>query len=193
MKKEKKFTKLNTLQWAVYRFLENIMLNEGNRTTTIKEIVEHFPDDYELKITEGNHSNCPNLYADLKAITMTSEVDMIVTLNHNKIRLGTELDVLRRLWSLISRSREEEKEIRVIKAKIKNNGQMKLLSNAGVPLDEASPNTKAWHVAFSDENISLTIKQLEQEERARKKVEKHDKEISESNESQQLPPTGETN
>lgn len=118
MKKEKKFTKLNTHQWALYRFLENIMLNENNRTTTIKEIVEHFPDEYELKITEGNHSNCPNLYADLKAITMTNEVDMVVCLNHNNIRLGTELDVLKRLWSLISRSREEEKRFVLLRPKL---------------------------------------------------------------------------
>ena len=192
MKKEKKFTKLNTHQWALYRFLENIMLNENNRTTTIKEIVEHFPDEYELKITEGNHSNCPNLYADLKAITMTNEVDMVVCLNHNNIRLGTELDVLKRLWSLISRSREEEKEIRVIKAKIKNNGQFKLLSNSGVPIDKASPNTKAWHTAFSDKNIALTIKQLEKEKKAREKAEKNVKETSESTENQQLPYSRET-
>lgn len=183
-KKRKVFHPLNSHQWRLYEFLKNLMENQGNRTTTVKEIVENFPDEYELKITEGNKSNCPNLYDDLKAITMTDEVDMIVCLNHNRIRLGTELDVLKRLSSLIARTRWEEQEIRTIKAKIKNNGQFKLLSNAGIPMNEAAPNTKVWHVAFSDENIALTIKQLEQEEKAKKKAEKDDKEISQPTENQ---------
>ncbi len=184
MKQRKKFTKLTTQQWALYGFLKSLVETENNRTTTIQEIVEKFPDEYDLKITEGNKSNCPKVYEDLKAITMTDEVDMTATLNHNRIRLGTELDVLKRLSSLIARTRWEEQEIRQIKSKIKNNRQFKLLSNAGIPMDEAAPNTKAWHVAFSDENIALTIKQLQDEEKAKKKAEKNDKEISQPTEVQ---------
>lgn len=170
---KKSHSKLTPQQWRLYEYLKHLMLCENNRTTTIKEIVEAFPfnelanpDGYLLNETEGNHSNCPRLYEDLKAITFSNEVDMIVCTNSNKIRLGTELDVLKRLTSLIDRTRWEEEEIRVIKAKIKNNRQMKLLSNAGIPLDLASPDTKAWHQAFSDDNIALTIKQLQQEEKA---------------------------
>lgn len=51
-------------------------------------------------------------------------------------------------------------------------------------MNEATPNTKLWHVAFSDENIALTIKQLEQEEKARKKAANNDKEISQPTENQ---------
>ena len=182
--KKKTFTKLTTQQWALYGFLKSLVETENNRTTTIQEIVDKFPDEYELRITEGNRSNSPKVYEDLKAITMTDEVDMIVTPKHNHIRLGTELDVLKRLSSLISRTRWEEQEIRQIKFKIKQNRQFKLLSNAGIPMSEAAPNTKAWHVAFSDENIALTIKQLEQEEKARKKAANNDKKTSEPTENQ---------
>lgn len=173
--KTKKICKLTNHQWRLYDYLKSLMENENNRTTTVAEIVakfpvsEEYPDGYSLKETEGNHSNCPKLYEDLKAITMTREVDMIVCLNHNNIRLGTELDVLRRLKHLKDRSRWEEEEIRTIEAKIKNNRQMKLLTNAGVPITDACPSTKAWHVAFSDENIALTIKELEMEEKANAK------------------------
>lgn len=163
--KRRTWEKLNTHQWELYQYLKDLMVNQENRTTTIKEIVERFPQEYEIKITEGNKSNCPRIYEDLKAITMSDEVDMIVTLNHNRIRLGTELDVLKRLSSLIARTRWEQEEIRTIKAKIKNNGQFKLLSNAGIPLDKANQSTKAWHVAFSNDNLALTIKQLQQEQK----------------------------
>lgn len=157
-----KSNKMTPQQWRLYDHLKTLMENEDNRATTIAEIVNAFPEVYELKITEGNKSNCPKLYEDLKAITMSYEVDLIVTLNHNRIRLGTELDVLKRLNSLIMRTRWEEAEIRTIKNKIKQNMQFKLLTNAGVPIDN-SPNAKAWHVAFSDSNIALTIKELEEE------------------------------
>lgn len=170
-KKQKMGLPLNPHQWRLYKYLENVMLNENNRTMTVSELVaafplsEDYPDGYILKETDGNHSNCPKLYDDLKAITTSFQVDMIVCLNHNQIRLGTEKDVLKRLLSLKLRSAWEEEEIRRIERKIKNNRQMKLLSNAGIPMNEAAPTTKAWHVAFSNENIALTIKQLEQEER----------------------------
>lgn len=174
MKSKKKFTKLSPQQWALYGFLKRLVETENNRTTTIQEIVDMFPTEYELKAREGNKSNCPKVYEDLKAITMTDEVDMIVTTKRNHIRLGTELDVLKRLLSLIERTRWEEQEIRSIKQKIKQNRQFKLLSNADVPICESSPNTKLWHVAFSNENIALTVKQLEEDEKARKKLEKND-------------------
>jgi hypothetical protein len=162
---------LTTHQWRLYDYLNNLVVNEKNRSTTVEELVNVFPEEYgTLDVTDHNKSNCPKLYEDLKAITMTDEVDMIVTPRRNHIRLGTELDVLKRLQALTARTRWEEKEIRQIKAKIKRNRQMKLLSNAGVPIDEASPDTKAWHVAFSDQNIALTIKQLEKEEKERSKA-----------------------
>lgn len=174
---KKSHSKLTPQQWKLYEFLKHKMLCENNRTTTIKEIAEAFPfhelgnpDGYTLVETEGNHSNCPRIYEDLKAITFSYEVDMIVCLNSNKIRLGTELDVLKRLSSLIERTRWEEEEIRVIKNKIKNHRQMKLLSNAGIPLELASPDTKAWHQAFSDDNIALTIRQLQQEEKEKNAI-----------------------
>lgn len=163
---------LTTHQWNLYNYLRKVMLEENNRTMTVAELVQAFPfdelaypDGYILKETDGNHSNCPKLYEDLKAITSSTQVDMIVCLNHNKIRLGTEKEVLKRYYALKQRTAWEEEEMRIIKQKIKNNRQMKLFSNAGIPLDEAAPTTKAWHTAFSDENIALTIKQLEKEER----------------------------
>ncbi len=140
--------KLLTRQWKLYNLLKE--RTELNIKTTVADICDLLPGEYILNKKQSNFSNCPQLYADIDIINNSSEVSHIIIKNNNSFKLGTKEEVKKYMEKCKIRALRQFRKYWDIERKVELNGQGKLLSNQGNPIDEKS-KAKAFFETFISE------------------------------------------
>lgn len=138
-------SKLTPHLWRLYRFIE--LRTDFQLKTSVRDIVDEFPDNYYLKEQKGNYSNCPQVYKDIDTLNASYEVDKTIIKNNNDFRLGTKEETTK------YKNKLKREGIRLlvkaynIDRKMRRDNQGKLLSNQLNPIDENSV-AKLFHEAF---------------------------------------------
>lgn len=134
---------MTTRQWQLY----NLLLTEPNRWFTQKEICEKVQG---YNYVERNNDRCPMIRDDKLAINATNEVDKIIVMDRYCFKIATYEEYLQERHKHIRRLKNQVKEIENIDYKYRLNGQGKLISNRGEPIDEKS-KAKRFIETFIDE------------------------------------------
>lgn len=159
---------LTPRQWWLYRLIK--WASEHNQKLSIKEIVEWqdkykaenkitFDDLYHFNESEGNHSNCPEIYKDKDAINESDELDKIVCVKNNQFYIGNEYETIEYHNKLMHNVCRDSHKCKIIRDKISQDGQGKLFTYDLVAMEES--NGRNYHEAFiKQENLVKQIEKL---------------------------------
>lgn len=160
---------LTPRQWWLYRLIK--WASENEKKLSIKEIIEYqtkyeeankltFTDLYQFKETEGNHSNCPEIYKDKDIINEFDKIDKIICVKNNQFYLGTEKEEIEYHNKLMHNVCRDSHKAKIIRDKISQDGQMKLFTYDLVIMEES--NGRDYHQAFiRQESLIKEIEKLE--------------------------------
>jgi hypothetical protein len=144
--------KLTTRQWTTYSLISNN--SHAGRKTTIGEIIGHYPiTDYEDGYTfnkKTSHDPCRLVWQDIVAINASSEIEKIIIIDNFTYHLATEEEAMAYYKRLRSKALKAMARAYCIKLKIKADGQGKLISCHGDPIDEES-KARRFVEAFLEE------------------------------------------
>ncbi len=145
-------SKLTPKHWALYRFIEKRTLDTEDKIPQ-REIYEYMLNegyDVTWKDDQNQHNDhCRWLWSLVQEINFSSEVDHIIVHDRDyNYCLGSANETLKLWHHFYERSETAKKRHARLLAKIKRNGQGKLLSNQGQPIDEHSL-AKAFHETFN--------------------------------------------
>lgn len=118
--------------WELYRLIKD------RPNITVKEVCEAMPKYYSYKESEHNFTNCPAIYEDIDYIMQSPEVEKIIIKDEGKFRLGTEEECIDYANKLYRRGTRIMAKYGAISRRISADGQGKLLSAQGNPIDENS-------------------------------------------------------
>ena len=144
--------KMKPIDWFVYRLLEERTL--GNKeSVTQREIYEACKEaGYDVAWNESqnfHNDHCRWLHDVVDRINYSTEVDKMVGHHCWKYRLLDEKESAALVLVFNSRERKARERKIAILEKMRRNGQGKLLSNQGNPIDEES-KAKEFHEAFNE-------------------------------------------
>lgn len=134
----KTIRKLTSRQWALYNLVKEysekgIALEQDFIVDSIK--------GYEHSKNPKNHNDCTSVWSDVwgdNGINWSSEVDKIIVIDNFTYKLGNEKDLEMYAKDLQKKALRGLKRFWAIIKKMKNDGQLKLLSNQMNPIDENS-------------------------------------------------------
>ena len=118
--------------WELYRLIKD------RPNITVKEVCEAMPKYYSYKESEHNFTNCPAIYEDIDYIMQSPEVEKIIIKDEGKFRLGTEEECINYANKLFIRGTRIMAKYGAISRRISADGQGKLLSAQGNPIDDKS-------------------------------------------------------
>lgn len=135
-KEKERHSELTPRQWAVYRLIytNSIVLH---KKTTQREIYDSI-NGYEWNDDEKCHDHCPAIWKDITENNLSFSHDKIIISKNFEYWIGNEEETqefLNDLWNQLS---PRLMRYWFYKAKVKRNGQGKLLSNELDPIDENS-------------------------------------------------------
>ena len=95
---------LTPRQWWLYRLLKKA--SEQEKKLSVAEIIEQqelakksdlltFCDLYQFKDADGNHTNCPELYADKDIINESDRIDKVLCVSNGQFYLGNESESIK--------------------------------------------------------------------------------------------------
>lgn len=138
--KEKTKMKLNTRQWTTYNLISRN--THAGHKTTIGEIIGHYPiTDYEDGYTfakKSSHDPCKMVWKDIITINASSEIEKIIIIDNFTYRLATEEEAKAYYERLRLKALKAMARAYCVKMKIKADGQGKLISCHGDPIDDES-------------------------------------------------------
>lgn len=154
LEQEKKFS-LTSRQWWLYRLIKEASLDE--RKLSVKDIIEQqendrqsfrltFDDLYQFTESEGNHSNCPQIYEDKDIINESDEIDKIICVKNNQFYLGTEEEEIEYHNKLMYKVCFYSHKAKVVRNKISQEGQEKLFTFDLVEIEKSKG--RDYHEAF---------------------------------------------
>lgn len=129
---------LTPRQWALYRLIYNNSM-VFHRKTTQREIYESI-NGYEWNYDEKCHDHCPAIWKDITDNNLSFSHDKVIISKNFEYWIGSEQetqDFLNDLWQQLA---PRLMRYWFYKAKVKRNGQGKLLSN---DLEPITDNSKA--------------------------------------------------
>lgn len=147
--------KLDNRQWWLYRLIKEN--SEQEIKLSIPDIIKQqesdrlankltFTDLYSFKESEGNHSNCPQIYDDVHTINESDELDKIICFKNNQFYLGTESEMIEYHNKLYHNVCRDSHKCKVIRDKISQNGQCKLFTFDLVEMEKSQG--RDYHQAF---------------------------------------------
>lgn len=145
---------LSPRQWWLYRLIKKATI-VGDRRLSISDIVGYqnqmsdkltFTDKYVFNESEGNHSNCPDIYKDIDVINETDELDKIICKKNNQFWIGNEEENIEYHNKLMHNVCRDSHKAKIIRDKISQDGQMKLFTYDLVIMEES--NGRNYHQAF---------------------------------------------
>ena len=179
LENEKKFS-MTPRQWWLYRLIKKA--SESEQKLSIKEIIEQqelerlqgtltFGDLYQFTESEGNHSNCPQIYEDKDVINDSEEVDKVVCVKNNQFYLGTESESIDYHNKLMYKVYTYSHKAKVVRNKIGQDGQNKLFTFDIVEMEKSKGRN--YHEAFARQQklideIEKLKKELELQKNATK-------------------------
>ena len=138
---KKKLTKLTTRQ---HRLADFIKAGDGKRFSK-RDIFDNV-EGYEWH--ENASDKCPAIRVDMKAINASSERDITIVFDHQMYYYATRDEVL----AFIERKKRTisvaNKEIYILKKKLRMNGQCKILNNQ---LNELNDTDEQYHTTVREE------------------------------------------
>jgi len=151
---EKKFAMTPRQRW-LYRLVKQASLEE--RKLSIKEIIDYqeqdrvngkltFADLYQFNESEGNHSNCPQIYEDKDVINESDEVDKILCVKNNQFYLGTELEAVDYHNKLMYKVYTYSHKAKVVRDKVGQDMQEKLFTFDVIEMEKSQG--RDYHEAF---------------------------------------------
>ena len=154
LEQEKKFC-MTPRQWWLYRLIKRC--SNEDRKLSIKEIIEYqeidknnfeltYDDYYVFTESEGNHSNCPQIYEDKDIINESEEVDKIICVKNNQFYLGTEEEEIEYHNKLVYKVCFYSHKAKVVRNKISQDGQEKLFTYDYVEMEKSQGRN--YHEAF---------------------------------------------
>lgn len=162
---------LTPRQWWLYRLIKWATLQKDRRLS-ISEIVDYqkqipiekrtFDNPYTFKETEGNHSNCPQIYKDVDTINETEQLDKIVCKKDNQFWIGNESEQIEYHNRLMHNVCRDSHKAKCIRDHISQEGQYKLFTYELVPMDESAG--RAYHECFArNETMLKEIEKLKKQ------------------------------
>ncbi len=133
--KERQST-LTPRQWALYRLIYNNSLF-NQRKTTQREIYESIS-GYEWNDSETCHDHCPAIWKDITENNLSFSHDKVIISKNFEYWIGNEEETQEFLNDLWKQLAPRLMRYWFYKAKVKKNGQGKLLSNELNPIDSDS-------------------------------------------------------
>ena len=161
---------LSQRQWWLYRLIKEN--SENDSKLSIPEIIQYqndflelgklpYRDLYQFKDTDGNHSNCPQIYEDKDIINESDELDKIICVKNNQFYIGTESEMIEYHNKLYHNVCRDSHKCKIIRDKIGQDGQGKLFT---FDLNEIS-NSKGreYHEAFiKQESLNKELNKLKE-------------------------------
>lgn len=160
---------LTPRQWWLYRLVK--WASENDQKLSIKEIIEWqekyrqekkltYSDLYQFKDTEGNHSNCPQIYEDKDIINESDQLDKIICVKNNQFYIGTEKENIEYHNKLMHKVYEYSHKAKIIRDKISQDGQGKLFTYDFVEMEKSQG--RDFHEAFiHNQSMIKEIEKLE--------------------------------
>ena len=96
--------------------------------------------------SEGNHSNCPDIYEDKDIINESEETDKIICVKNNQFYLGTEEEEIEYHNKLVYKVCFYSHKAKVVRNKISQDGQEKLFTYDYVEMEKSQGRN--YHEAF---------------------------------------------
>ena len=170
MSEEQMSTDLTPRQWWLYRLIRKA--SEESKRLSVAEIIEQqelakknneltFTDFYFFKDASGNHSNCPELYADKDAINESDRIDKVLCVSNGQFYLGTERESIIYHNKLMHNVCRDSHKAKIIRDKISQDGQCKLFTFDLVQAEQSQG--RDYHEAFVlQQNL---LKELEEKEK----------------------------
>lgn len=134
--------------WNLYNFIKARSLN--GEKTTVRDVCDQFPDIYHLNDKESNFTNCPNLYKDIDLLNSSYQIEKIIVKDYNNFHLATEEDANKYALKIKIKALKLLKKYWVVQRKIDKDGQGKIISAQGTPIDDKSKARK-FYESFIDE------------------------------------------
>lgn len=170
---EETVNELTPRQWWLYRLIK--WASENNKKLSIPDIVDYqnkykeankltFTDLYQFKETDGNHSNCPQIYADKDALNESDRIDKIVCVKNNQFYLGNEEETIEYHNKLMHNVCRDSHKAKIIRDKVSRDGQIKLFTYDLVIAEES--NGRDYHQAFLKQEALI-----DENEKLKKKLE----------------------
>lgn len=122
--------------WKLYNFIKERTAN--GQATSVKDVCEHMPDVYYLNEKESNFSNCPKLYKDIDTLNASYQIEKIIIKDNNNFKLATKEEAETYRDKLKARAVKLFKKYWTVFKKIEKDGQGKVISADGTPIDEKS-------------------------------------------------------
>ena len=147
-----KTNKLTPRQWATYNLIKNASSEGGS--VSIEQIIASYSasdhkDGYIASRGAKTHDPCSAVWCDITAINASSEVEKIIIIDNFTYRLATEQEAWDYYADLQARAIRALIRAHNIKNKIRKDGQGKLISCQGSPIDEES-RARRFVEAFAD-------------------------------------------
>lgn len=129
-------SELTPRQWALYRLIYNNSI-VFNRKTTQKEICDSIR-GYEWNDDPTTHDHCSAIWSDITANNLSFSHDKVIISKNFEYWIGSEEETKEFLDDLWKQLAPRLMRYWFYKAKIKRNGQGKLLSNELNPITDDS-------------------------------------------------------
>ena len=162
---------LTPRQWWLYRLIKWATLEQDTKLS-ISQIIDYqnkygqagkltFTDIYNFSESEGNHSNCPEIYKDVDIINESDELDKIICKKNNQFWLGNESECIQFHNKLMHNVCRDSHKAKIIRDKISQDGQGKLITFDGIPINDT--NAREFHESFiRQENL---LKELDKKDK----------------------------
>lgn len=140
-----KANKLTPRQWATYNLIKEASSRGGS--ASIEEVVANYhasayKGGYTISTGVGTHDICKAVWLDVVALNASSEIEKIIVIDNFTYRLATEEEATAYYNKLLDKAIKGLVRAQAIKRKIKADGQGKLISCQGNPIDEESTARK---------------------------------------------------
>lgn len=143
--------KLTTRQWRLYELLVATAEWKSDYWVSKIEIADYVKanceDTYNISYDDRTHDICSTINLDRLAINNSLEVDKIILIKDNMLKIATEEEAIKLEQELHSQAMKLLTRKSMLEAKRLRNNQGKILSNQLKPIDEKSV-AKQYHETF---------------------------------------------
>lgn len=155
---------LTSRQWALWRLIEHNSLVE-HRKTTQKEICEKI-EGYVYKERKNSTDCCSAIWSDVKQNNESLEHDKVIITKNYEYWIGSEQETKIFILNLWKQLAPRLHRYWFLLNKIKRDGQGKIISNQGNPIDENS-TAKKFHECFNNYDVEMQkeLTDLEEEQK----------------------------
>ena len=175
LEQEKKIA-MTPRQWWLYRLIKQASLE--NRKLSVKDIYESqqrdfeqglltYSDLYQFNESEGNHSNCPQIYDDKDLINESDEVDKVLCVKNNQFYLGTDVEAVEYHNKLMYKVYAYSHKAKVVRDKVGQDNQCKLFTFDLIEMEKSKG--RDYHEAFI--NLDTLLKTIKDQEEKIKELE----------------------